>query len=884
MLGSHDIVVTGLLLLLPSISLVEVQVLRLLRASRAMSNAATSTYPSSSHGHSHKKSSSRSSRPSTTPRAHPNPVSVGQANPPLLSPKTFTKDPKSPSPSYFGFVVNTDDTNPPDSNPGHHARQNWNFPSSNAQNSITSPRNVAVESNPEFEAFRRQSEKGAFSLNSSSFSSLSSLARPAQIRTLSATISSSGPQSPISPNNKRPHLGKSNKSSDARERRPSKDGDSFFDFPQQGSPLTMTPRHSVADHQHARLSLPTSELQVPSLIKARSDTVPPTSDDKPSSMVGPKLIADLLRASEDVLILDLRVYQHYVNSRVRGALNLCIPTTLLKRPSFTTQKLSDTFSSDADREKFERWPACKYIAVYDASSSLSKEATIPFNVLKKFAAEGWRGTGLVVKGGLQAFAKMEPSFIDKGPINIAGGNTNSPLSIAPPAHDKLPVAGGCAMPSTKNAANPFFGNIRQNMDLMDGVGQIPVKKPSNMTDQVKQALPSWLDNASRSSDEGKLVSDKFLSIEKSEQRRMQQALNLKVSYGTPGVEAPDKIKVAGIEKGSKNRYNNIFPYDHSRVRLQGVQNGDCDYINASHVKAEYSNRHYIATQAPIPATFNDFWRVVWEQDVRVIVMLTAESEGGLLKSHPYWSAGEYGPLKLKQLSERTVSLDPKSSSPKSPAGLRPNLGMRRSTTNTLPKDAKADEVRSPAAESSAVVVRSFALTHSNRPFEPMREVTQLHYSQWPDFGAPASPTALLTLVEQVNKYVRGSSTPNAVPSPQDAAPEDERPIIVHCSAGCGRTGTFCTIDSVIDMLKRQHLDQSRDADSMDVDVDRWVKRDDEDLVAKAVDDFRHQRLSMVQNLRQFVLCYESVMQWVVARQAEKTNYKGDSSIRRSSQG
>lgn len=648
----------------------------------------------------------------------------------------------------------------------------------------------------------------------------------------------------------------------------------------------MTPKHSVADHQHARLSLPTHDLQIPSFnLKTRSDTVPPNAiEEKTPAMVGPNVVADLIRSAQDILVLDLRVYQQYVNSRIRGALNLCIPTTLLKRPSFTTKKLLETFSSESDKQKFSLWPQVEYIIVYDASSTMTKEAAIPFNVLKKFSAEGWKGTGLVVKGGLQAFARFEPGSIDKGPVNHAPDHPNSPLTIAPPAHDILPVAGGCALPSTENAANPFFGNIRQNMDLLDGVGQMAIKKPSNMTEDVKEEMPAWLKAASRSSDGGKQVSDKFLNIEKSEQHRMQQALNAKVSYGTPASETPNRVRVAGIEKGSKNRYNNIFPYDHTRVRLQEVSKGDCDYINANHVKAEYSNRHYIATQAPIPATFNDFWRVVWEQDVRVIVMLTAENEGGLLKSHPYWKAGEYGALKLKKLAERQVSLDVSSKDSKAGSSARPSMASRRSTTSVVSKTAKAEDAQSPNTEKSAVVVRSFTLTHSNRPFEPMREITQLHYSQWPDFGAPASPTALLSLVEQVNQYVRGSTSPSHAQRPDEAAPEDERPIIVHCSAGCGRTGTFCTIDSVIDMLKRQRLDQSRDEDDMDVDVESWVKRDNEDLVAKAVDDFRHQRLSMVQNLRQFVLCYESVMQWLVSHHDDRHGKGADSSMRRSYQG
>ncbi|KPI38891.1 Tyrosine-protein phosphatase 1 [Cyphellophora attinorum] len=709
-----------------------------------MSTAQTATYSSSSsshgHGHSHKKTSSRSSRPSTTPRLHPMAASVGQAHPPLLSPKgksPYQKDPKSPSPSYFGFVVGNDDSIPPDSNPGHHARQNWNFPSSNAQSTSNNARHVPVESNPEFEAFRRQSEQGIFTLHTGSFSSLTNLAsKPPQIRTLSSTVS--GPQSPISPTTKRPHLDRGHQSAQSLAHKSTRNADSFFDFPQQGSPMSLTPRQSVSDeHRAPRMSLPLNDLQAPSLdlTKVRSDTLPPKAEDKPPSMVSPTAVADLLRQNQDVLILDLRVYQQYVTSRIKGALNLCIPTTLLKRPSFTTKKLLETFSSAADKARFEKWQQVEYILVYDASSSMSKEAVIPFNVLKKFAAEGWKGNGLVVKGGLQAFARVEPDFVERGPVSRPADHPNSPLTIAPPAHDKLPVAGGCAMPSTGSAANPFFGNIRQNMDLLDGVGQMAVQKPSHMTETAKNTMPAWLKDASRTSDEGKDVSDKFLKIERSEQKRMQTALNARVSYGTPGSETPNRVQVAGIEKGSKNRYNNIFPYDHSRVRLEGCTSTECDYINANHVKAEYSNRHYIATQAPIPATFNDFWRVVWEQDVRVIVMLTAENEGGQLKSHPYWKAGEYGALKVKLLSERTVSLDGDApATPKTPGSSRPSLGMRRSTTNTIHKDSKDSKT----TEKPAVVVRSFSLTHSSRPFENMRQVTQLHYSQWPDFGAPAS--------------------------------------------------------------------------------------------------------------------------------------------------
>ncbi len=159
------------------------------------------------------------------------------------------------------------------------------------------------------------------------------------------------------------------------------------------------------------------------------------------------------------------------------------------------------------------------------------------------------------------------------------------------------------MPSTKTAANPFFGNIRQNMDLIGGVGQMPIKHPTT-TEKSGGNLPKWLRQAADEKDKGEAVSESFLGIEKAEQQRMQEALSGNVSYGSPNLNGPKSVQIAGIEKGAKNRYNNIWPYDHSRVKLQGVPSGSCDYVNANHVRAAWSNKSYIATQGPIPTTFN----------------------------------------------------------------------------------------------------------------------------------------------------------------------------------------------------------------------------------------------------------------------------------------
>lgn len=655
---------------------------------------------------------------------------------------------------------------------------------------------------------------------------------------------------------------------------------SFFDIPRHDSPASISPGHGAAvDHRNARLSLPGNNLNIPPSFNLdrrpvqRAETLPETLRKEGGNMVSPQDFVILLQSlPEDVLLLDLRVAPQYSVSKVRGALNLCIPTTLMKRPSFNTQKLRDTFSCEVDRERFSRWKDCSFIAVYDSNSNNVKDSQSSVNVLKKFSIEGWKGQGIILKGGFAELSKSHPSMVEQGPTGTGAEASRSAPSLVPTTQTVAPVAGGCPMPSSKSAANPFFNNIRQNMDLLDGVGQLPVGHPRDMSTLSENRLPAWLRRAVAERDHGKLVSDGFLAIERTEQKRMQDALSCTVSYGSPASQYPGKVQVAGIEKGTKNRYNNIFPYDHSRVHLQDVTPGGCDYINANHIKASYSNKRYIATQAPTPATFNDFWRLVWEQDIRVLVMLTAESEGGQLKGHPYWRTGEYGPLRLKLFSEKRVPLE--LSEEKVSCSEAKGSGMAQPRSIIPSTDAEKLSVKSPkqpTAEAPFAIIRHFTLSHANLPFQPMREITQLHYTQWPDFGAPAHPHHLLALIEQTNEYVRGNASPNhPAPGTTELAPKGQRSVLVHCSAGCGRTGTFCTVDSVVDMLRRQKMESGHDRMETDSDDDiragEWINRGDVDLIAQTVEDFRGQRLSMVQSLRQFVLCYETVLDWMVEQQ------------------
>ncbi|POS76284.1 protein-tyrosine phosphatase [Diaporthe helianthi] len=1037
-------------------------------------------YPSSSSSHARSQSNSRSrtSAKSSSPMASPRgSLSVAASHPPKLSPSAAPKtllstplgqapgqDGRAPSPNYFGQQVESVDA----LETGGVAQDRWS-PSTSSVKSFGAalPKQIPLDANPDFEAFRKQADANrasSFSLGSSHFGSTSPLTlasgqppsrpRPPRWHTIGADINltpalvrSSSQAADVSRAKEsvsekmdvdnasiNTHDSAYVSADSKRGSEASVNPPSFFNLPRHESPAQYDSSFdrrgglSKLDDRHPRLSLAHDKVEPPSPnptwnLKARADTVPVTLESSGPAMISPTQLKEMLDAPlhSEILLLDLRVSPQYAQSRVRGALNLCIPTTLLKRATFNLLKLQQTFQGNSDQEKFAGWRDTKYLVVYDAFSSEKKDAVSAMNTIKKFTNEGYTGECSILRGGFNAFAASYPALIEKGGVmDQSPGRPTLSLPGASGSSDKdgrpsvAPVVGGVILPNTGNAANPFFANIRQNQDLVDGVGQMEVKVPQRAE---MEALPKWLREAAAPADKGKQVSDKFLKIELAEQSRMKGAysyLNPGTAVGAGG-EAEEKVVLSGIEKGGKNRYKDILPFEHARVKLQGKPEGACDYVNASHIKASRSHKRYIASQGPLPATFEDFWSVIWDQDVRVIVMLTAESEGGQLKCHSYWKDREFGAIKLRALSERKVSLDidknasqPATSkdSGESPSAAGPaqpddafgfgaaaaEMGRgRANTTTTLdasPQQGQAKSAANPSSgETPYVIIRKFALSHSAHPFAPIREITHLHYPSWPDFGAPAQPSHLLALVDLANVMQRSAlpvdvnTTLATAKTPQHSEPatqgssgrspkkrsraqsgmplawweepeadQNARPMLVHCSAGCGRTGTFCTVDSVIDMLKRQRMrnikrananiekkvrahklqpppqlsrDQEGDivmaglsfnslqnafsdrterkdpfddaispgtaappkspafpdvnmaspsparsyssSDSEDdygsIDTS-WIDDDTMDLIASTVTDFRCQRLSMVQTIRQFVLCYETVVEWV----------------------
>ncbi|CAL8333251.1 unnamed protein product [Lota lota] len=247
----------------------------------------------------------------------------------------------------------------------------------------------------------------------------------------------------------------------------------------------------------------------------------------------------------------------------------------------------------------------------------------------------------------------------------------------------------------------------------------------------------------------------------------------------------------------KNRYSDVLCLDQSRVRLCELcddEDETSDYINASFMDGYKRSNAYIATQGPLPKTFEDFWRMVWEQMVLLIVMTTRVVERGRVKCGQYW------PLEESRTEQHGCFL-----------------------------------VRNMHIQA----FQDFKLSHLelyNTQTGEKREISHYLYVSWPDFGVPKCASAMLDFREHVQQRQEA-----AVQSlgPSWTGPPGGPPVVVHCSAGIGRTGTFCTLDICLSRLE----------DIGTVDVRQTVRR------------MRTQRAFSIQTWDQYYFCYTAIIEY-----------------------
>ncbi|XP_075401823.1 receptor-type tyrosine-protein phosphatase eta [Tenrec ecaudatus] len=257
-----------------------------------------------------------------------------------------------------------------------------------------------------------------------------------------------------------------------------------------------------------------------------------------------------------------------------------------------------------------------------------------------------------------------------------------------------------------------------------------------------------------------------------------------------GISQP-KYAAELAENRGKNRYNNVLPYDISRVKLSVQTHSTDDYINANYMPGYHSKRDFIATQGPLPNTLKDFWRMVWERNTHAVIMLTKCVEQGRTKCEEYWpskQSQDYGDITVTMTSEIVL----------------PEWTIR----DFIVKNAQTNE---------------------NHPLR------QFHFTSWPDHGVPDTTDLLINFRYLVRDYMKQSPP--------------ETPILVHCSAGVGRTGTFIAIDRLIYQMENENT----------VDVYGIVY------------DLRMHRPLMVQTEDQYVFLNQCVLDIIRAQKDSKVD-------------
>lgn len=532
--------------------------------------------------------------------------------------------------------------------------------------------------------------------------------------------------------------------------------------------------------------------------------------------------------SVDILI-DVRPYNDFARAHIDGAINVCIPSTLLKRDSLSLNGIltlacvePDTRSAIANAMK-NRSNKLR-VVLYDQCLRSKSYSYQLIMTLAKFSRHHDVFDVFYLDGGFQDRAKGNDTAIVNHSLSPAKEEFSNKSSAG---------LGGFELPSASPSHHSFFQAMKKSHS--DSSPPPPLEMHfsypldySPATIASLKLLPSWLLFLANTSGRALVrhFASKFNKIEHLEQTILYTlatttAANSEAGETPPaptstsGAPAPTSTSTAptpaatslapqsnsspaefsdklsreldsplcplasdikfcipqGIENGFKNRYKNVWPYEHLRVKLESRESGD-DYFNGNHIDCGVPTRaSYIATQNPLAATVSDFWQIIESEGVNFIISLDN-------------SRLDY---------------------------LQPSAHVRHVEMVLSNKDTAVRRVN--------------------------HKLFHLEFKTWPDFGVPISFDSIIALIAVKNRLSRSM---------------DSVKVLVHCLAGCGRTGVFITLDALFGFYN--------------LDTKMFLSLTD-DLIYKLVKHQRTQRILMVQTLEQFIACYEIVLYYLAKVEA-----------------
>lgn len=573
----------------------------------------------------------------------------------------------------------------------------------------------------------------------------------------------------------------------------------------------------------------------------------------------------------DAIIIDIRCFNHFSTNHLQNSINLCIPSTLLKRKSYKLPQILSSNSMDANIKDCILSQDCKLLFV-DNNSSRQLSANLYFTINKFLAYNPNYSIYYLLNG----FDNLPSNTMNNKSLMVS--DCKNPGSFE--CMDSNNVLSGFKLPSSAPANQKFIASVKKNalpkLDIKSIVSQsrafplgnnsthgsncqysrgnvdnfdsdldsyhYAIKVPPFTTKQLTN-LPLWLKHIITKNNTLEINSNaamlqylnsRFTKLEKSERIRLNLAIEenghkdkgqatrlipeLQTEHSSicsPNSPCPSCDNIVykiprGIEYGFKNRYNNIWPYEHSRVRLinspyekpkspskqqpsdQFVT--DDDYFNANYIHfPQLSDYKYIATQNPLKSTIKDFWNIVYNNKINLIICLNQQYQ----LSDNYFDdqcIGNYSISVVKMTAFENYKL------------------------RLIKLQKFSDE---------------FFIYH-------------LEFTEWPDFGVP-NINSLLDFIKFKNRLIEEHDLNNYT--------------LVHCSAGCGRTGCFIAIDLIIDSFKvyYKHIESNPGLYSSSNKLNPY---DMTDLVYKSIQFQRQQRISMCQNFDQYIVCYETLLQYL----------------------